>query len=316
MWLRTFLTGSLAVLATCLVGLGALARFVPDSGALSTPFRLIDSLAPQILGCGFLLAVLCAVLGARRIGGGIALLAVAAAAHFVADHRALSLPVQPDLTPELRIVFFNALHENAAAADRIATALRAADPDVAIIAEADATYPALPRLSEHYQVLTPCAFEMCDFLVLARPEVARWWQLTLNPVWEGRYVVTELAGRFHAPRFIVGNHLVKPWFDGISGSEIGKLGAQYDWLPGDVVVVGDFNAAPWTYSMRRLLERTGFRALRRPLSTWPANAGWLGVPIDQVLVHGGARVQKIARFGADLGSNHAGLVVDIAYVRQ
>jgi len=316
MWARPFLTGCLASLSVTLIGLGAIARFVPDTFALGVFFRIFDSLAPQMMVCGLGIGLLCAVLRARWVACALVLCAAAALAHFVVDHRGVSLPVRPDVTPELRVLFFNALRENSAQADRIATALLEAAPDVAILAEADAMYPALKRLSESYAVLTPCGFEACDLLVLSRIDIARRWQLTLNPIWPDRYVVAELSGDFAAPRFVVGNHLVKPWFDGVSATEIGKLGAQYNWLPGDAVVIGDYNAAPWTYPMRRLLKRTGFRALRLPPATWPAQGGRFGVPIDQVLVHGDARVQNIALFGAGLGSNHLGLVADIGFVSQ
>jgi endonuclease/exonuclease/phosphatase (EEP) superfamily protein YafD len=140
----------------------------------------------------------------------------------------------------------------------------------------------------------------------------RSWKLKLNSAWPDRYAVSELETTSGKRVFLAVSHLAKPWLSGISEPEYAKLASQYDWLAGPVVAVGDFNAAPWALPMRHLLKQSGMKALRWPLATWPVAAGRFGIPIDQVLVHEGARVVRIAPFGDRQNSNHRGFVVDIA----
>ncbi len=102
------------------------------------------------------------------------------------------------------------------------------------------------------------------------------------------------------------------WLTGLAEVEHENLVAQYDWFDDPVVAVGDFNTAPWSGSMRDSLVRTGFRTLRRTFGSWPASLGRLGVPIDHVLIHNGARVVALEICGDGLGSNHRGFVADIA----
>lgn len=274
--------------------------------------RILDSLSPWILAVSLMFTCAAFGLGARRLGallGGGALVVISL---LVAGHLQVSQPLANGKAVDLRVAFFNVLGENAAYGDRIFEALQAEKPDVVIIAEAAAIYPALRRFQSEYRVLTECTFEDCQMLVAVRPDVVRFWQLDLNPVWTERYNVAELALTSGKSVFVVGNHLVKPWLSGVSEPEVDRLSAQYDWLAGPVVAVGDYNMAPWSKPMRDLLSSTGFKTLRRPIATWPSKAGGFGVPIDHVLVHNGAEVVAARPFGEDLGSNHRGLIVDIA----
>jgi endonuclease/exonuclease/phosphatase (EEP) superfamily protein YafD len=72
-------------------------------------------------------------------------------------------------------------------------------------------------------------------------------------------------------------------------------------LPG--LLAGDLNASPWSQATRDLHDLGWYRANDlRP--TWPAlGRGWLGIAIDQVLVHGPWRVVE-QELGPDLGADH------------
>jgi endonuclease/exonuclease/phosphatase (EEP) superfamily protein YafD len=53
-----------------------------------------------------------------------------------------------------------------------------------------------------------------------------------------------------------------------------------------LIVAGDFNAAPWSYTMRHLAEQADVRQVRQGLdmtSTWRP-LPMLGFPLDHVLV--------------------------------
>ena len=72
-------------------------------------------------------------------------------------------------------------------------------------------------------------------------------------------------------------------------------------LPG--LLAGDLNASPWSQATRKLDQLGWYRGSDlRP--TWPAlGQGWLGIAIDQVLVHGPWRIVE-QELGPDLGADH------------
>ena len=302
------LTGWLALALLCALG----ARYIPSETPIGPLGRIVDSLAPWLLVIVCIGAIAIWGLGARRIAYALTFGALLGAGDLVRLHHAHSLPLVPQNDVAARVVFFNVLHVNAAYADRIATAVLEAKADVVVFTEAAGIRSALPRLARHYDILSPCTINDCEIVVASRLTVRRHWQLSLNPVWPGRYAVTELEARNGQPFFIAASHLVKPWFSGIAGTEIRRLRGQYDWLNLPVLAVGDFNAAPWSRQITTLLRETGMKASRRPLGTWPAAAGNWGVPIDLALVHNGARLAALSPFGEHLNSNHRGLLIDLS----
>lgn len=312
MSLKANIAGALTLAATASLLAGGGARFVPAATPVGALARILDSLAPWFLALALLCALLALGLGLRRLGGVLAVLSLLCAGVLIRDHLRLSLPALPDRETDLRVLFFNALGENSPHGDRIVTAILAEDPDIVVIAEAEAIYPALKRLQAAYTFVSPCSFETCSLVVATRAAPLRFWRLSLNPAWDNRYAVAEIETGPGTSVFLAASHLMKPWLVGLAEVELARLMAQYDWLPGPVIAVGDFNMAPWSLPMRKLLKHTGMRAQRIPMPTWPAAFGPLGVPIDQVLVHEGARVVRAVPFGGALNSNHRGFIADIA----
>ena len=312
---RNRLAGILIALSLQALAAGLVMRHVPTESPLGPLARILDSLAPGFLIAALVLAGAVALAGARWTGGVLAAATLAGAGFLWADHARLSLPRAPELAPDLRVLFWNMRQDNRAYADRAATAILEADPDVVVIAEGAAMQPALWRLRDAYDFVSPCPYEACQIVVATKAQPARFWRLSLNAVWPDRYAVVELGLPSGGRVFVAASQLLKPWLSGLSEAELARIKSQYDWLAGPVVAVGDFNAAPWSRPVTELLAHTGFRGLRRPVGTWPARAGAFGVPIDQVFVHGGARVVSAEPFGTALSSNHRGLLVEIALPR-
>lgn len=303
-----------ACLLACLIctAIGGLSHMVPSGTPIGPLARIFDSLAPAFLALAALLSLLNVILGARWSSALAGVLILFLGANLWQTHHRLSLPLVPERTADMRILFFNALHTNEAFSHRIVAAVQAENPDVVVFAEGKAIYPALRDLQKTHRFLSPCIRDICEILVAAKKEPERFWRLSLNPIWPDRYAVTELLSETGKRYFVAASQVVKPWFSGVSESEMERLGAQYDWLSEPVIAVGDFNAAPWSRPMQDLLKGSRMRALRRPPGTWPSALGRFGVPIDQILVHNGARVVAIRSFGLELNSNHLGFVADIA----
>jgi endonuclease/exonuclease/phosphatase (EEP) superfamily protein YafD len=77
------------------------------------------------------------------------------------------------------------------------------------------------------------------------------------------------------------------------------------------LVVGDFNATPWS-SAFSILSKHGLRRATDLRPTWPSKwRGWFGIPIDHVVGSGQWRVLE-TRTGPELGSDHRPLRVRLA----
>jgi endonuclease/exonuclease/phosphatase (EEP) superfamily protein YafD len=73
-------------------------------------------------------------------------------------------------------------------------------------------------------------------------------------------------------------------------------------LPGPVVVAGDFNATPFTPVFKDFVRLANVSPMRLPVPTFPAIFGWLGIPIDHILVRD-VQVKDVEALSS-IGSDH------------
>lgn len=79
-----------------------------------------------------------------------------------------------------------------------------------------------------------------------------------------------------------------------------------------LVVAGDFNAAPWSHTVRDLAARSDVRLVRRGLDftkTFRPISGF-GLPLDHLLVSDAWQVLAL-EYGPPGGSDHTPLIVDL-----
>jgi len=81
------------------------------------------------------------------------------------------------------------------------------------------------------------------------------------------------------------------------------------------ILAGDLNATPWSNAFHGI-GQMGLRRVTGLLPTWPAaGLGWMGIPIDHVLVSAHWSVVDVSR-GPDLGSDHLPVMARIALARS
>ena len=308
--LRQRLIGALILFA---LG-GAVAATVSGRVGRSSIFvniaRMFDSLAPQLLLGILCICLVLALLGARRVAAVLALAVLVFGTWFAAQHVTRSLPLLRRAEPELKVLWFNTLSTNTANAERIVDAAEASGADVVAFAEAKSLTAEIARLQADYPYFYGCE-RGCELVVLSRVPVEVIPGLQNAPFMESRRKLLQFLPPGGAPVNILFIHKYKPWAGGPADVEDQLLAHQIAAVKGPLVVIGDCNAAPWSYPLRRMMEATGLKAPRLPVPTWPVGSGWFGVPIDNVFVRGGARLTALAPFGHDLGSNHLGLLADV-----
>jgi endonuclease/exonuclease/phosphatase (EEP) superfamily protein YafD len=93
-----------------------------------------------------------------------------------------------------------------------------------------------------------------------------------------------------------------------------------DWVAGQegpAIIVGDFNATPWSYPFRRLVSSTDLSNSARGFGldlSYPADGNpLLRIPIDHLLFSDGLAVVD-RRLGPAMGSDHFPLTVDLALI--
>ena len=215
----------------------------------------------------------------------------------------------------LRLAFANVLKNNPDAG-RLVDWVRREKIDVLVVAESVASWPSrLAVLADELPFIVRT--QVGDVAVYSRHEITGEPHHIFPNV--GHAVALEVAGIT-----LVGLHTAAPEDAAHSkacNELIDRAADHVERIVGPVVVVGDFNAAPWSAAVIRLIARTGLRyGPGARIGSFPAELGgrlfprWIGIPIDLVLAGGGAAVVR-RRHGPLIGSDHWPVIAEIRYSR-
>jgi endonuclease/exonuclease/phosphatase (EEP) superfamily protein YafD len=298
---RGFLLG-LAVLVGALAALGHLSRPLNQT--------LLENMRLHTAAIAGLLSAIMAILGWRLIGaaGVFAALWSLWTALAAAPWTPLS-PATPG-SPALDVVSMNVFFDNPKGAE-VAAWLADAEPDVAVLLEAQGLATHLPDLSARFPHRGGCAAiePGCAMVVLSR------WPLS-ETVWLAlpygdRRLATVVIDAPGGPVRLFATHWSRDFFGGVGARQAWAMTARVRRVtrddPTPFIVVGDFNATLWDASVRTFASRTGVLAPRVWRPTWPVAAGPFGFPIDHVFVSPGVGVLHVGLTPGDLGSNHRGI---------
>ncbi|WP_139840096.1 endonuclease/exonuclease/phosphatase family protein [Pseudoruegeria sp. SK021] len=291
------------------------AQYWPDVPFLGPVARMTESAAPQIALLTLVLSLAIAGLGGRRFGLAMAILSVMGLGGVALRHVQSSEPLRPEAPPVLRVLWYNMLHTNPVPAAELVAALEASAADVILLTEATPLKDSRDLLSTRFPVIEGCEGRRCDIMIMGRDPEIRAEILKMPSTGTERLGVVEINLPGGQVLRLVAAHLLKPWFYGLSASDQWMVTHQAAVSTGPLVIVGDFNAAPWSKRLREMTEPCGLRAERWPVPTWPAALGDFGIPIDLILTRNGAVLREVSPWGgADLGSNHRGLLFEIGYL--
>ena len=317
------LTDLLRALALVLAAAFAFPALLAQGGRFSDRLDVLTHFTPIWLG-GLLLALLVwAVTGRHgRTTPVLVLIGVLSA---------LTLMI-PELTAKpspggkvdgetLKIVQFNLWGRNR---DPEGTArwILATDPDIIVIEEGFSRSGGITRaLAKRYPHRTTCAEPWpCSTMILSRR----------RPIAEGGLSPgvsrAHLAGAWATypapggPYTVVGVHYTWPWPAGPQQRMTLRLAKVLERFPKDrLIVSGDFNSTPWSFSLRRQDRMFGLERRTRALASWPAgDFSRLHVPspfpllaIDQIYAGRAWRTVQVRR-GPKLGSDHYPVVITLA----
>jgi len=290
---------ALAALLTIVLAIVSLGINLP--GAL-----LLQSLRIHLIAGGLILLVLMVFSGARWRAGLFALVLVIAGTHaarLVLEYQQRRMEPVGQPVAELSVISFNVLSGNRRATE-VLDFLIGSDADVVVVMETPGIEAHLARLREAFPYSIGCTqTQTCDISVHSRVPIEGGEIRTMHPFHFERLAIAPITigGQ---KLTLVGVHLSKPYFDGASIAELFAVGRALSRIDGPVVLAGDFNSAVWSGPVVRLARDQALAPGPSYPATWPVRAGPLGVPIDNILTRGNARIIELSASADSFGSNH------------
>lgn len=220
--------------------------------------------------------------------------------------------------PSIRVMSFNLLSTNEQFAGVIEY-IESTDPDLVLLHEASRPWEvALESADLGYTVIRPRSDNLIfGTLILVRaeePEIVSFGFAEAQP---------RAVSIIYRPRGwpesveILTTHPLAPTDSERAGLRDAQLEFAADWASGRegaAVVVGDFNATPWSWPFRSLMASADMRNSQIGFGlqpSFPTTSVFLfRVPIDH-LIHTDALLVRDRRLGPALGSDHFPLVVDL-----
>ena len=224
-------------------------------------------------------------------------------------------PATP-VASDLKIVQFNVWHDNRSPEKSLKWIL-AQDADVVILEEGSGeSWPVAMALQKAYPFASCDKYGPCGTWVFSRKKMIKRGGMPLDrPYLSGSWATLADA---KGPFTIMGVHYTWPIPAGLQQAQSRKLvGAVADLDKRSLILTGDFNSTPWSFSMKRQDKALGLRRWTRALPSWPAGkfsrllvAPAPFLPIDHVYAGPEWHAVKVER-GPALGSDHRPVVVTL-----
>ncbi|MFV1960265.1 MAG: endonuclease/exonuclease/phosphatase family protein [Acidimicrobiia bacterium] len=256
----------------------------------------------------------------RRIGYGVLTVAAINLVFVLPLYAGSPGQAVPDL-PSLRVMSFNLLSTNQNYSEVIEY-IRSVDPDLVLLYEASRPWEvAVESAGLDYEVIRPRSDNLIfGTLVMVRGE----------EVEAISYGFAESQPRAVSIKYrptgwpeginVLSTHPLAPTEERRAKLRDAQLEFAADWASeqeGAFMVVGDFNATPWSWPFRNLMASAPLRNSQLGFGLQPSfpstSAFLLRVPIDHLLQSDSLSVVD-RRLGPPMGSDHFPLVVDLQFV--
>jgi endonuclease/exonuclease/phosphatase (EEP) superfamily protein YafD len=292
-------------------------------------------LAPQCAALGLLFAVMAILAGRRKLAALSMIVAVWNTVLIWPDVSPFRAAPAAAGRPVLKLVNLNLWYDNENL-DRVADYLIASGADVVGLVEATPdSKAALARLKTVYPHSLDCVGSLpkCQSMLLSKFPLTNTYA---GPI-DGRYPTIAIAAvqmpggaavtvgvthvltpfaRLREPILWVDPGLPAPRFadapDLEQSHQAANLAGFLQRQAPDLVLVGDFNSAPWSPLQQAFRADTGLDNRGHFLPSWPTLI-WpiFRLPLDPVFVRGHAQVTAI-RLGPNVGSDHLPIEAEIA----
>ena len=262
------------------------------------------------------LAAVCllAVRGQRMVGAVALALGIGAFATTLSTLPWTSDPAlaDDDTAPEYRLLHLN-LRYNNDRPERALSLIGRFQPDIVMLNEVSATWrPRIEALRARYPygIICPAPTRIGGVAILSRRPTA----VGTEPTCRDRGAFAAATINFGGTMLdVAAIHLGWPWPFG-QGWQIDTIAPILAAMREPALVAGDFNAAPWSHTVRRVAREGSLTIAGGIGPTWLHRdlpgvlRRWIGLPIDHVMTKGDIRIETPER-GEWVGSDHLPVLV-------
>jgi endonuclease/exonuclease/phosphatase (EEP) superfamily protein YafD len=297
--------------------LGSVLAMASLGGAVSPKLDAFTHATPLWLTMG-VGAVVLGSLFAREaerwvmIGLGVVAISASGAMMLPELREAWRFKPETSATGDLKVIQFNAWHENYAPDDSLKWVLDQ-NADVVVVEEGGGgAWPMIKALKAAYPY-TSCHARACEPWIFSKRKVIS-SGVTPKGLPGAWAVLEDPAGPFT----VLGVHYVWPVPAGrqqIQSTMLVKASSTFNRR--NLIVTGDFNSTPWSFMLKRQDKALGLQRVTRALPSWPsgqfsrvAAAPAPFLPIDHVYAGSAWRAIRVER-GPAIGSDHRPIVVTL-----
>jgi endonuclease/exonuclease/phosphatase (EEP) superfamily protein YafD len=255
-------------------------------------------------GIGFIIP------GARLLTTTLLLLAgfvfLGAYAHHLGANNSTVISLRPG-ERVLRVMTFNTRVGNKNYKAIIAE-IRRLSPDLALLVEFGPDKRIIyDLLKAEFPYVADCGAN-CQFGLLSRIPISL---VELKNDWDGPWLIRAILGGDFSDTNVIGVHLTRPPNVATQFRQIRRLGEYLNPINGKILVMGDFNATPFSELFNDLAKNTNLERLTA-VPSWPSYLELPQLAIDHVLASPGFRVLKGPQIGHSVGSDHYPLSLTVA----
>jgi len=184
------------------------------------------------------------------------------------------------------------------------------DPDIVMLIEFGNEKAPMPQaLLERYPYQTDCLTQpYCHMALLSK---FPFHDAEARTGWTGPPQISVHFGPELDNLSVIGIHTLRPPYFRAQLQQIEALGAQVAKIGGARIVMGDFNATPFSRMLSAFAKSSGLKRVTW-LPSWPARFGPLPqVAIDHIFISDDLSLVGSARVGDNAGSDHYPVIADI-----
>jgi endonuclease/exonuclease/phosphatase (EEP) superfamily protein YafD len=214
---------------------------------------------------------------------------------------------------ELRVASYNTWLDNDNI-DEIKAEIVRIDADVIVLIELGPNKRVLfDKLISQYPYQAKCSDPThCNFGILSKYPLTK---IGDRMIWAGPPYIRVSLGPEFGGLSIYGVHTTRFPHSRAQFAQIQALVDELGAVTGRYVVMGDFNATPYSRVTQTLASQGNLQLLTR-LPTWPARTGLPQISIDHIFASSGIRQLEGQRIGNSAGSDHFPIYMKLAVPLQ
>ena len=210
---------------------------------------------------------------------------------------------------QLKVASFNTLWVNDDTA-AVQAEIQRIDADVITLIEmGPSKRRIIDALKDRYPHHTDCyGIDYCNLVILSKLPIA---ESDARAMWEGPPFIRARLGPEAGGLNVFGVHTIRFPHSRAQFRQVTEMASLIESYPGRKLVMGDFNATPFSRILG-VLEDSASLSRLTGLPSWPSQLGLPQIAIDHIFVSPGIRVIEGQQIGEPSGSDHFPVTLTIA----